>query len=119
MKTVFSFCLGQDLQEEERLISSLQDLGLRGCSALEVYRALPPAAKGDADKAKGKNAKVGKKGKGSKGDKTGANEGGANPVKTLQGVAKKLGLGSLSARWEKGFVHRKHCSIVQTGCISC
>uniref|UniRef100_A0A8C4E279 Inhibitor of Bruton agammaglobulinemia tyrosine kinase n=1 Tax=Dicentrarchus labrax TaxID=13489 RepID=A0A8C4E279_DICLA len=56
--------------EQERLISSLQDLGLRGRSALDVYRSIPTAAKGD----------------------------GANPVKTLQGVAKKLGLGSLSAR---------------------
>lgn len=84
--------------EQDRLISSLQDLGLRGRSALEVYRSLPPAAKGDGDKAKSKCAKPGKKGKGGKGDKAGANEGGANPVKTLQGVAKKLGLGSLSAR---------------------
>ncbi|XP_034729824.1 inhibitor of Bruton tyrosine kinase [Etheostoma cragini] len=84
--------------EQERLISSLQDLGLRGRSALEVYRSLPPATKGDGDKAKSKCAKPGKKGKGGKGDKAGANDGGANPVKTLQGVAKKLGLGSLSAR---------------------
>lgn len=91
-------CCGQD-SEQERLISSLQDLGLRGRSALEVYRSLPPATKGDADnKAKSKCAKPGKKGKGGKGDKAGANEGGANPVKTLQGVAKKLGLGGLSAR---------------------
>lgn len=89
--------LGQDM-EQERLISSLQELRLRGGSALEVYRSLPPASKGEGDKAKSKNAKSGKKGKGSKGDKSGANEGGANPVKTLQGVAKKLGLGSLSAR---------------------
>lgn len=88
----------QNMEEEERLISSLQDLGLRGHSALEVYRSLPPAAKGDADKAKAKNAKPGKKGKGSKGDKSGASEGGANPVKSLQAVAKKLGLGNLSAR---------------------
>ncbi|XP_074510804.1 inhibitor of Bruton tyrosine kinase [Sebastes fasciatus] len=84
--------------EQDRLISSLQDLRLRGRSALEVYRSLPPATKGDGDKAKSKCAKPGKKGKGGKGDKAGANEGGANPVKTLQGVAKKLGLGGLSAR---------------------
>ncbi|XP_020489529.1 inhibitor of Bruton tyrosine kinase [Labrus bergylta] len=84
--------------EQERLISSLQDLGLRGRSALEVYRSLPPASKGDGDKAKNKCAKPGKRGKGGKGDKHGANEGGANPLKSLQGVAKKLGLGSLSAR---------------------
>lgn len=87
----------QDL-EQERLISSLQDLDLRGRSALDVYRSLPPAAKGEGDKAKSKCAKPGKKAKGGKGDKSGANEGGANPVKSLQGVAKKLGLGSLSAR---------------------
>lgn len=84
--------------EQERLISSLQDLGLRGRSALEVYRSLPPATKGDGDKAKSKGSKPAKKGKGGKGDKAGANEGGANPVKNLQGIAKKLGMGSLSAR---------------------
>ncbi|KAM3615134.1 uncharacterized protein V6R79_023915 [Siganus canaliculatus] len=87
----------QDL-EQENLICSLQDLGLTGRSALEVYRSLPTAAKGDGDKAKSKGSKPGKKGKGGKSGKSGANEGGANPVKTLQGVAKKLGLGSLSAR---------------------
>lgn len=92
-----SHCLVQD-SEQERLISSLQDLGLRSRSALEVYRSLPPAAREDGDKAKSKCAKAGKKGKGGKGDKAGANEGGVNPVKALQGVAKKLGLGSLSAR---------------------
>uniref|UniRef100_A0AAQ6A034 BTB domain-containing protein n=1 Tax=Amphiprion ocellaris TaxID=80972 RepID=A0AAQ6A034_AMPOC len=84
--------------EQERLISSLQDLDLRGRSALEVYRSLPNATKGESDKAKSKTSKPGKKGKGGKSDKAGANEGGANPVKTLQGVAKKLGLSSLSAR---------------------
>ncbi|CAF96255.1 unnamed protein product [Tetraodon nigroviridis] len=82
---------------EERLISSLQDLNVRGRSALEVYRSLPTAAKED-DKAKSKNAKPGKKAKGGKGDKAEVNAGGPNPVKTLQTVAKKLGLGSLSAR---------------------
>ncbi|XP_032413939.1 inhibitor of Bruton tyrosine kinase [Xiphophorus hellerii] len=84
--------------EHERLISSLQDLGLRGCSALEVYQSLSPSTKGDGDKAKNKGSKSSKKGKGGKGDKTRASEGGANPVKTLQAVAKNLGLGSLSAR---------------------
>uniref|UniRef100_A0A674NYA6 Inhibitor of Bruton tyrosine kinase n=1 Tax=Takifugu rubripes TaxID=31033 RepID=A0A674NYA6_TAKRU len=82
---------------EERLISSLQDLNVRGRSALEVYRSLPTAAKEDV-KVKSRNAKPGKKAKGGKGDKAEANEGGANPVKALQAVAKKLGLGSLSAR---------------------
>ncbi|KAM4580467.1 inhibitor of Bruton tyrosine kinase [Odontesthes bonariensis] len=84
--------------EQERLISSLQDLDLRGCSALEVYRSLSPSNKSESNKAKNKGSKPGKKGKGGKGDKAGANEGGANPVKTLQAIAKKLGLGSLSAR---------------------
>ncbi|XP_076006412.1 inhibitor of Bruton tyrosine kinase isoform X2 [Genypterus blacodes] len=84
--------------EEDRLISSLQELSLRGRSALEVYRSLPSATKDDGDKAKSKTGKAGKKGKEGKGDKAGAKEEGANPVKTLQGVAKKLGLGSLSAR---------------------
>uniref|UniRef100_A0A674MUK2 Inhibitor of Bruton tyrosine kinase n=1 Tax=Takifugu rubripes TaxID=31033 RepID=A0A674MUK2_TAKRU len=79
------------------LISSLQDLNVRGRSALEVYRSLPTAAKEDV-KVKSRNAKPGKKAKGGKGDKAEANEGGANPVKALQAVAKKLGLGSLSAR---------------------
>lgn len=83
--------------EQERLISSLQDLSLTGRSALEVYRSLSPATTG-GDKAKSRCAKPGKKGKGGKGDKAGVNEGAANPVKTLQGVAKQLGLGSLSAR---------------------
>ncbi|KAK5862724.1 hypothetical protein PBY51_018093 [Eleginops maclovinus] len=96
---VSGFLTGQKQDsEQERLISSLQDLSLRGRSALDVYCSLPPTTNGDVDKAKSKSAKPGKKGKGGKGDKVGANEGGANPVKTLQGVAKKLGLGSLSAR---------------------
>lgn len=88
--------------EQQHLISSLQDLGftegLRGRSALEVYRSLSPTANGDGDKVKSKGSKPGKKGKGGKGDRAGATEGGVNPVKTLQGVAKKLGLASLSAR---------------------
>lgn len=96
-KCVF-YCLFLWQDSEERLISSLQDLSLRGRSALEVYRSLPSATKDNDDKAKSKSGKSGKKGKGGKGDKAGANEEGANPVKTLQGIAKKLGLGSLSAR---------------------
>lgn len=91
--------LGQD-SEQERLISSLQDLGLRGRSAFEVYHSLPPATKGDGDKAKSKGSKPGKKGKGGKADRVDANEEAVNPVKSLQAVAKKLGLSSLSARWE-------------------
>lgn len=92
-------CLGQD-SEQERLISSLQDFGLSGRSALEVYRSLSPSTRDDSNKSKNKSSKPVKKGKGGKGDKGKANEGGANPVKTLQAVSKKLGLGSLSARWE-------------------
>uniref|UniRef100_A0A672HTE4 BTB domain-containing protein n=1 Tax=Salarias fasciatus TaxID=181472 RepID=A0A672HTE4_SALFA len=69
-----------------------------GRSALEVYRSLSPATNVDSDKAKSKSSKPGKKQKGGKGDKARANEGGANPVKALQAVAKRLGLSSLSAR---------------------
>uniref|UniRef100_A0A672ZKT9 BTB domain-containing protein n=1 Tax=Sphaeramia orbicularis TaxID=375764 RepID=A0A672ZKT9_9TELE len=93
--------------EQERLISSLQDLDLRGRSAFDVYHSLPPPTKADGDKTKTKGSKPGKKGKGGKGDKAGANGGGANPVKTLQGVAKKLGLGSLldGVRYENGKIN--------------
>uniref|UniRef100_A0A1A8RFS5 Inhibitor of Bruton agammaglobulinemia tyrosine kinase n=2 Tax=Nothobranchius rachovii TaxID=451742 RepID=A0A1A8RFS5_9TELE len=87
-------------QDSERLISSLQDLGLSGRSALEVYRSLSPSTNGGGEKPKNKASKPGKKGKGGKSDKARANEGGANPVKTLQTVAKRLSLVSLSARLE-------------------
>ena len=75
---------------QEQLISTLEELGLQ-----DVYRSLPPSARSDGDKARGRGSKPGKKGKAGK---AGTTEGGANPVKTLQGVAKKLGIGSLSAR---------------------
>lgn len=91
------FCNGQD-SEQSRLISGLQDLDLHGRSALEVYNSLSPATKRDGDKAKSKCSKPSKKPRGNKGDKAPGNESSGNPVKTLQGVAKKLGLGSLSAR---------------------
>uniref|UniRef100_A0A8C7X3I8 Inhibitor of Bruton agammaglobulinemia tyrosine kinase n=1 Tax=Oryzias sinensis TaxID=183150 RepID=A0A8C7X3I8_9TELE len=87
--------------EQERLISSLQVLGLRDRSALEVYRSLSPSTKEDNNKAK------------NKGLKTGANEGGANPVKSLQAVAKKLGLGSLSARLDGVRYENGRISVVQ------
>ena len=83
--------------EQERLISSLQELDLRGRSALEVYRSLAPGSQRDTEKTKKKASKPGKKAKGARGDNR-ANEGGSNPVKALQGIAKKLGLASLSAR---------------------
>ncbi|KAG7250843.1 hypothetical protein CRUP_015101, partial [Coryphaenoides rupestris] len=84
-----------DTEAQERLISSLQELDLRGRSALEVYRSLAPAGqRDDQDKAKKKASRPGKKAKEARGD----NKGGANPVKALQGIAKKLGLASLSAR---------------------
>lgn len=84
---------GSDAEHSQQLIHSLQVLGLEHRSALEVYRSIPAPAREEADKPKNKNAKSGKKGKsGSIG------EPGQNPVKMLQGVAKKLGLGSLSAR---------------------
>lgn len=90
--------------EQEQLIHSLQELGLgdslRGRSALEVYRALPPPTNMEGDnkgkeKPKGKGAKPGKKGSKSG---SGSEAGGANPVKMLQALAKKLGVGSLSNR---------------------
>ncbi|XP_068613172.1 inhibitor of Bruton tyrosine kinase [Brachionichthys hirsutus] len=102
---------GQDQDtEHEGLISSLQDLSLTGHSALQVYRSLSLAASGDTDKAKSKRVKTGKKEKGGKGDKAGSNNSGSNPVKSLQAVAKKLGLRSLSARldgvkYEKGKIN--------------
>uniref|UniRef100_A0A673VXE8 Inhibitor of Bruton tyrosine kinase n=1 Tax=Salmo trutta TaxID=8032 RepID=A0A673VXE8_SALTR len=99
--------------EQEQLISSLQDLGfhegnLRDRSALEVYRSLTPSARGDGDKPKSKGTKPGKKGKGGK---AGAGEGGrVNPVKTLQGVAKKLSMGSLldGVKYENGKINVVH-----------
>uniref|UniRef100_A0A673VY52 Inhibitor of Bruton tyrosine kinase n=1 Tax=Salmo trutta TaxID=8032 RepID=A0A673VY52_SALTR len=82
--------------EQEQLISSLQDLGfhegnLRDRSALEVYRSLTPSARGDGDKPKSKGTKV-------------------NPVKTLQGVAKKLSMGSLldGVKYENGKINVVH-----------
>uniref|UniRef100_A0A3P9JX64 Inhibitor of Bruton agammaglobulinemia tyrosine kinase n=1 Tax=Oryzias latipes TaxID=8090 RepID=A0A3P9JX64_ORYLA len=106
-------CCDNHDSEQERLISSLQVLGLRDRSALEVYRSLSPSTKEDNNKAKNKGLKVGKKAKGGKGDKTGANEGGANPVKSLQAVAKKLGLGSLSARLDGVRYENGRISVVQ------
>ena len=92
----------QGHDQQEQLIHSLQELGLgdtlRGRSALEVYRALPPPTcmdNKDKDKPKGKSTKTGKKG--SKGG-GGREAGGASPVKMLQGLAKRLGLSSLSSR---------------------
>uniref|UniRef100_A0A3Q2QHR3 Inhibitor of Bruton tyrosine kinase n=1 Tax=Fundulus heteroclitus TaxID=8078 RepID=A0A3Q2QHR3_FUNHE len=104
--------------ENERLISSLQDLGLRGCSALEVYHSLSPSTKGDNDKAKNKGSKSSKKAKGGKGDKARGHEGGANPVKTLQGVAKKLGLGSLSARLDSVKYENGKINVIQKKTVS-
>uniref|UniRef100_A0A8C5AV41 Inhibitor of Bruton tyrosine kinase n=1 Tax=Gadus morhua TaxID=8049 RepID=A0A8C5AV41_GADMO len=68
----------------------------------------------DADKTKKNAPKPGKKAKGARGDdKAGANGGGSNPVKALQGIAKKLGLASLSARldgvkYENGRINVVH-----------
>ncbi|XP_051577482.1 inhibitor of Bruton tyrosine kinase isoform X2 [Myxocyprinus asiaticus] len=83
----------QSSDPELQLIHSLQALGLKNRSALEVYHSPPAKASEEADKPKSKSTKSGKKGKsGSVG------EFGQNPVKMLQGVARKLGLGSLSSR---------------------
>ncbi|XP_053350018.1 inhibitor of Bruton tyrosine kinase [Clarias gariepinus] len=80
-------------QEQQQIICNLQDLNVSGRSALEIYRSLPASVHGQEEKPKSKSAKSGKK------DKSGsANETIHNPVKMLQGLAKKLGLGSLSAR---------------------
>lgn len=80
--------------EQQQLICSLQELKVSGRSALEIYRSLPSSVSSQGEKPKSKSAKSGKKDKGSS-----DNEPRDNPVKKLQGVAKKLGLGSLSARW--------------------
>lgn len=81
-----------DPEPQQLLIHSLQALGLENRSALDVYRSLPAKTQ-DADEPKAKNTKSGKKGKNGN-----IGEPGQNPVKMLQGVAKKLGLVSLSAR---------------------
>ncbi|TRY71260.1 hypothetical protein DNTS_006990, partial [Danionella cerebrum] len=75
----------------DTLIHSLEDLVLEKRSALDVYRSLPVKSLEDSEKSKSKGNKPGKKVKS-------VGENGGNPVKMLQGVAKKLGLGSLSAR---------------------
>uniref|UniRef100_A0A6Q2XZI7 BTB domain-containing protein n=1 Tax=Esox lucius TaxID=8010 RepID=A0A6Q2XZI7_ESOLU len=106
----------ENQQDPEQLISNLQDLGLegglRGHSALEVYRSLPTSALRDGKKPKNKGAKSGKKAKvGKAGPREGG--GGVDPVKALQGVAKKLGISSLSARldgvkYENGKINVVH-----------
>ncbi|XP_077454563.1 inhibitor of Bruton tyrosine kinase isoform X2 [Stigmatopora argus] len=87
--------------KKQSVVNSLRGLNLRGSSALE----LPLAAKGDCNKLTSKGSKPGKKGKGK-----GPSDVGSNPVKTLQVVAKKLGLCSLSSRldgvkYEGGKIH--------------
>ncbi|XP_030640268.1 inhibitor of Bruton tyrosine kinase [Chanos chanos] len=83
--------------QHQQLIHSFQDLnlseGLMGRSALEVYRSLPASARDAGNKPKNRNTKSGRKAKGSV-----ASEPTVNPVKVLQGVAKKLGVASLAAR---------------------
>lgn len=80
-------------QEQQQLICNLQELNVRGRAALEIYRSLPASVPSQGERSKSKSAKSGKKDKGGS-----ANESSHNPIKMLQGVAKKLGLGSLSAR---------------------
>lgn len=77
-----------DPEPQPHSVLSLQALGLEKRSALDVYCS---KACEEADKPKSKSTKLGKKGKN-------VGEVGQNPVKMLQGVAKKLGLESLSAR---------------------
>uniref|UniRef100_A0A8C1YIL2 Inhibitor of Bruton agammaglobulinemia tyrosine kinase n=1 Tax=Cyprinus carpio TaxID=7962 RepID=A0A8C1YIL2_CYPCA len=95
-----------DPEPQQQLIHSLQALGLENRSALDVYRSLPAKTLEDADKPKAKSTKPGKKGKSS-------NEPGQNPVKMLQGIAKKLGLGSLSARLDGVKFENGKISVVQ------
>ncbi|KAI5106425.1 inhibitor of Bruton tyrosine kinase, partial [Silurus meridionalis] len=92
-------------QEPQQLICSLHELNVSGRSALEIYRSLPTSVPSQGEKPKGKSAKSGKKDKGGS-----ANDPSHNPVKMLQAVAKKLGLGTLSARldgvkYEKGQIN--------------
>lgn len=94
-------------QQQQQLIHSLEEFSLGGRSALEVYRSLPPSSCGEGNKPKSKSTKTGKKGKGS-----GATEPSHNPVKMLQGVSKKLGLGSLSARWDFWYTVLNHLSTI-------
>uniref|UniRef100_A0A672QNX4 Inhibitor of Bruton tyrosine kinase n=1 Tax=Sinocyclocheilus grahami TaxID=75366 RepID=A0A672QNX4_SINGR len=97
-----------DPEPQQQLIHSLQALGLEKRSALDVYRSLPAKTYEDADKPKAKNTKSGKKGKSGN-----VGEPGQNPVKMLQGVAKKLGLGSLSARLDGVKFENGKISVVQ------
>ncbi|KAG7336221.1 hypothetical protein KOW79_000914 [Hemibagrus wyckioides] len=95
-------------QKQQQLISSLQDLNVSGRSALEIYRSLPASVLSQREKPMSKGAKSGKKEKGDS-----ANESSHNPVKMLQGVAKKLGLGSLSARLDGVKYENGQISVVQ------
>uniref|UniRef100_A0A671R2Y9 Inhibitor of Bruton tyrosine kinase-like n=1 Tax=Sinocyclocheilus anshuiensis TaxID=1608454 RepID=A0A671R2Y9_9TELE len=97
-----------DPEPQQQLIHSLQALGLEKRSSLDVYRSLPAKTYEDADKPKAKNTKSGKKGKSGN-----VGEPGQNPVKMLQGVAKKLGLGSLSARLDGVKFENGKISVVQ------
>ncbi|KAL6488863.1 hypothetical protein MHYP_G00026040 [Metynnis hypsauchen] len=101
--------LSQGTEQQQQLIHSLEELRLSGRSALEVYRSLPPLALGDEDKPKSRSAKSGRKSK-CCGAATARRY---NPVKMLQGVAKKLGLGSLSARLDGVKYENGKISIVQ------
>ncbi|XP_050987197.1 inhibitor of Bruton tyrosine kinase isoform X1 [Labeo rohita] len=97
-----------DPEPQQQLIHSLQALGLENRSALDVYRSLPAKTREDAEKPKTKSTKSGKKGKSGN-----VGESGQNPVKMLQGVAKKLGLGSLSARLDGVKFENGKISVVQ------
>lgn len=87
-------------QVQQQLICNLQELNVSGHSALEIYRSLPASVPAQVEKPKSKSAKSGKKDKGD-----GTNEPSHNPVKMLQGVAKKLGLGGLFARWDLNLLY--------------
>ncbi|TTA40553.1 Inhibitor of Bruton tyrosine kinase [Bagarius yarrelli] len=98
---------GPEHKQQQQLICSLQDLDVSGRSALEIYRSLPSGLS-QGEKPKSKTAKSGKKDKGGS-----ANEPSHNPVKMLHGVAKKLGLSSLSARLDGVKYVNGQISVVQ------
>lgn len=94
--------------EERQIIHNLQKLNLSRHSALEIYRSLPASVPDHVEKSKSKSTKAGKKVKGSSvGDSS------LNPVKMLQGVAKKIGLGALLTRLDSVRYENAQIVVVQ------
>ncbi|XP_041107151.1 inhibitor of Bruton tyrosine kinase isoform X2 [Polyodon spathula] len=92
---------------QDTLISSLQKIsfheGLKGKSAYKVYRSHQVNGDREKQKTKAKNVKKGKE----------ASEE-ANPVKTLQGLAKKFGIASLATRLDGVKVENGRINVVHT-----